>query len=532
MRITNRMMTTNMLNNINRNKNSVNFAGYQYQTQNKIEKPSDDPVVAVRSLKFATQITELEQYLDKNISDAEAWMKVTEDSMTEMNDIFQTIITYCTQAPNGPLDEKNRNSILETMRQYKEQVYALADSDYAGRYVFTGFRTDKALLFDAASVKNNEINNTLYTIKENLSFADINTKSYVKGGAEYAAGTSGDDYAKKAPTLESANRLQLSYADLDKGPKSIVTKAGTDFERNTGLQGITFTNPLNTAQKITLPDGGASGYNLKTVSPTDGDQGACYTAGDKEILFVPETGELIFGKDAYAMAQKYSDISVDYTKSKFSQNDIIPEHYFECNASNIVVNTGGSGYKDEKTTYKNPDTQKIDYEINFSQKLTVNTLAKDAVSTSLGTKIEEIVRLVNETFDITNKITEVNKLIETTTDETEKANLQSLKEQLETEKTLKSEVLRSGFASAITTTQKVQEQLNVALANHGSRDLRLDLTKSRLSDQKISFQTLKDSNDKVDLEDSMINYEQASVIYQASLSCASTVVSKSLLDYL
>ncbi|MEG1741962.1 MAG: hypothetical protein RR237_03685, partial [Acetivibrio sp.] len=310
MRVTNQMMTTNMLNNINRNKINVDTTGYQYSTQNKIENPSDDPVVAVRSLKFRTQITEIAQYLDKNIKDAKSWMSVTEDAMKEMNKVLETMSTYCTQGATDTLETQDRNNIIETLNQFKKQIYEQGNSDYAGRYLFTGFRTDEPLLFDNNSLKEQKINNTLYTIKENLSFGSINNKSFVKGGAAYVAGTPGDDYAKNAPTVESANRLQLSYTNLDKGPDNKVNAGGKDFVRKAGLQEITFTNPLNKAEKITLPDGGASGYTLKTVSSSEGTQGSCYTPGDKEIIFVPETGELIFGKEAYSMAQKHSDFQV------------------------------------------------------------------------------------------------------------------------------------------------------------------------------------------------------------------------------
>ena len=55
MRVTSKMMTTNMLNNINRNKNNMSILGNQYSTQQKIQRPSEDPVVAVRSLKYRSR---------------------------------------------------------------------------------------------------------------------------------------------------------------------------------------------------------------------------------------------------------------------------------------------------------------------------------------------------------------------------------------------------------------------------------------------------------------------------------------------
>ncbi len=70
MRITNKMMTNNVLHNINNNKNLLSTLENQYSTGKKIQKPSDDPIVAVRALKLRTNLAELSQYVEKNIPDA------------------------------------------------------------------------------------------------------------------------------------------------------------------------------------------------------------------------------------------------------------------------------------------------------------------------------------------------------------------------------------------------------------------------------------------------------------------------------
>ncbi len=540
MRVTNQMMTTNMLNNINRNKSNVDTLGYQYATQQKIQKPSDDPVVAVRSLKFRTQITELTQYLEKNIPDATNWMDTTEEAMDSINEVLEKMNTYCNQGANDTLETNDRNTIIETLEQYKTQIYKEANSDYAGRYLFTGYRTDTPLLYDSTSITQEKSTKTVYTIKEELSFSDVTSKTYVKGGAKYTDGTtSADGYAAKAASTGTASRLQLSYTNLDKDQsRTDVSGSGTPatVTRDTGIRSITFTNPSNPSDTITVAGDGTAatgGYTIKTISLSTQPQGECYNPTAKEIVFIPETGELVFGSEAYAMAQTRSDYTAEYTKTNFEEDNIIPEHYFECSASRIVVDTSQtSGYNEEVTQCRNPETQKINYEINFSQKLTVNTLAKDAVPTSIGTKIDEIIRTVNDVYDMDGKISEVEKLIATETDATKVTNLKELKSQLETEKTLKKTILRKNFSSGLTTTKNVQNTVSIALANHGSRYQRLKLTQDRLKDQKTSFTELLDKNDQVELEDSVINYKQAQVVYDASLSCASTVITKTLLDYL
>ncbi|MFW5646258.1 MAG: flagellar hook-associated protein FlgL [Acetivibrio ethanolgignens] len=487
MRVTNLMMTSNTLNNIGRNKRNMFTAANQYETGQKIQRPSEDPVVAVRSLKYRTQLTELTQYVDKNIPDAFSWMDVTESAMKNVNEILTKMNTYCDQGANGTLETYDRNSIIETLQQYKEHIADMNNSDYAGRYVFTGYKTDVPMLFSR------EEKQYTYTIDETFAFADIEATSYVKGGARYDAAKNADDYAKQAPTLEMAQKIKLTYQNTDtEKPKVFI--GGTDV-----------------SGKIVS----------KSLSEP---AGACYTAGADEIIYVKETGELILGENLYKEAQKTDSIQVSYEKTNFEKGDVRPEHYFKCTAKNNVTGT--------TVQYAPPEIQKIQYEVNFSQMLTVNTLGKDAIPTYISSKIDELIKNVNQVFDMDKELTEVNKLIETEKDATKLETLKQLKEQLSTEQALKKKVLQNAFASGLTMTQKAEEQVNIALSNHGSRYLRLQLTEDRLSNQKTDFKEMLTNNDYVDMETAIINYKNAGTAYNASLACAATIVKNTLLDFL
>ena len=56
----------------------------QMATQKKINRPSDDPVVAIRALRLRSNVTEVTQYYSKNIPDAESWVSVTEGALDKM----------------------------------------------------------------------------------------------------------------------------------------------------------------------------------------------------------------------------------------------------------------------------------------------------------------------------------------------------------------------------------------------------------------------------------------------------------------
>lgn len=112
----------------------------------------------------------------------------------------------------------------------------------------------------------------------------------------------------------------------------------------------------------------------------------------------------------------------------------------------------------------------------------------------------------------------------------EKLNL--IKEGLTKQKELAEEEMTKAFENGVDQMQKYQEQIALAKADAGNRDARLQLTKSRLTEQKANFTKLKSENEDVDLEEVVIGYSAAELVYNASLTAASKVVQKTLLDFL
>jgi flagellar hook-associated protein 3 FlgL len=67
MRITNSMMINNTLSNINNNKTKMDQLNTQLATKKKIQRPSEDPITAIRALRYRSTLSEISQYLDRNI---------------------------------------------------------------------------------------------------------------------------------------------------------------------------------------------------------------------------------------------------------------------------------------------------------------------------------------------------------------------------------------------------------------------------------------------------------------------------------
>lgn len=500
MRITNKMMTTNCLNDINKNKNSLNKLQQQYSTGKKISTPSEDPVVAVRALKLRSNYVELTQYLEKNIPSAQSWMDQTEGALTNVNTLLTTAYEQFTQGANDTLSVEDRDSIMKNLQEIVKQVYQEGNTQYAGRYVFSGYKTDTSLSFteDTTHLK--------YEITETFSGKDITPVTYVTNGysvGDYDATNPDASKFDTTPTTVEAYRIRLSYKDIT------VAAGQTEIE---------YTIPGSTTP-------------LKATIVSSDDANAYVVADGQKAHFIPETGELIFSKSQYDTYSKLGDgeISITYNKDSFNQFDLRPEHYFDVNVTDTTKNPADSGYY---TEYK-VETQKIDYEINFGQKLTVNTEGKDCLDHTLAREVEELSAIVYKMSSLEADIAEVkSKLSEENISDNQKEALTKLQEQLETQYTLQSKIMSDRFAKGMTTIKGLQDQVNASVSDLGARYTRLELTESRLQDQQTELEDLISTNEDADMVETVIKYNSQQTIYNAALSVAAKAVKNSLLDYI
>lgn len=499
MRITNRMMTNNMLSNINKNKQNVSRLEEQYSTGKKILKPSDDPIVTVRALKLRTNLTELEQYYDKNIPDAISWMDVTEGSLSTINEILRQINTHCIQGSSDSLTATNRASIVQNLVEMKNQIYQEGNTNYAGRYVFTGYKTDSPLTFMEKT------DHLIYDITENFTGDQIQMISRVSGSYSLK------DYEDIAidfqdpPQMENTYRIKLSYDNLE----------------NMIIDSIRFTKPV--------PNGESEEQtpitNINTISAYDPD---AYKPNDTPpgVNFIYETGEIVLHESIYEELRLADNIELSYTKTSFEKGELKPEHYFNC------LMTDANKPEQPQISFTK-EKQEIQYEVNYNQMLTINTEGSDAISHRIGRDIDDILKSVDDVIQAEGKIIEIKKRLEDVNlTEEQVLRYEKMLEQFETELELKKEVMQTSFSRGITSSNKEQDKVNVAIADLGSRQFRLKLTENRLASQKVDFKELMSKNEDVDIVDTIINFNAAQMIYNSSLSAASKVVQNTLLDFI
>lgn len=490
-------MTNNMMGNINKNKVNMNTLEQQYSTGKKIQRPSDDPIITVRALKLRTNLSELNQYYEKNIPDAMSWMDVTESALSTVNDVLEQINTYCVQGSTDTLTANDRSSITQNLEQMKRQIYQEGNTNYAGRYVFTGFKTDSPLIFTE------DTNNLNYDITEDIAGEQIQVGSKVVDSYLVTDFDKPSVTFEDAPQLVNTYRIQLSYDKLENIP----------------MTSISYTKSVAGGAPVEQ----APFTNIATLSAQDPN---AYSPEADEAHYIYETGEIILGKDAYEELRTADNMKITYNKKDFTDGDLKPEHYFNC------VMTDSLKPEQEPITFTKTK-QQIQYEINYNQKLTINTEGSDAITHKIGRVIDDILNNVNEVVLTENRIAEIGKRLEDTNlSEADKKRYQAMLGQMDTELELKKEIMQKSFERVITSSSDEQDRINTTLADLGSRHVRLDLTENRLSSQKVDFEDLLSKNEDADMVDTVIKYNSAETIYNASLFAAAKVVKNTLLDFL
>lgn len=539
MRITNNMMLRTTKANIYGNKENVNTLNNQMSSQKKIQRPSEDPVIAIRALRLRGNLNEVNQYYEKNIPDAEAWLNVTETSLNNMKSIFEDVRTQCVYGSTGTLTSDDRKAILTNLTKLREQVYAEGNTDYAGRTVFTGFRTNCNLTFMG------EEPNTKYQIQETFEWQDIEEgHRYYKGEAVVPT----DADIKNNTTIGelermSTDRIRFSYGGMD--VEEVQDANGNVTKEIVGLS-LSYTDgTLDASGKLVYQNldgmatetGNAKVTTYATVEEWKNASAAGTfenAVGDNDIVIIAETGEMLLGKDV-TTAIKSNDyqIAVDYQKTGFSKGELRPEYYFNC--TDITDPKPENHKVFEKYDASGKEiSQDINYLIASNQNLNINTNASDVLDASAGRDVDEMINAVQYSMNAHDKVDQIKRLqgLEEYASDEDQAKIQEWLDAAQKEADYADDNLKRLYNTYIGNFDGYLTSVNLAITTVGSKGDQLELTQTRVSNQQLTFEELKSSNEDRELSDIIIDYTSAYTAYQRSLQAASKINQNTLLNYI
>lgn len=141
MRIADKMATTQVDRNIQKNRTEMSTLQNQAATQKRINKPSDDPLAATRVLAARTDENSYKQYL-QNIVQAKSFIEYSEQALGELNEaLVRAKELAIGQASDAGASDETRRITAEEISQIYQQSVQVGNRKLGDRYIFAGQQT-------------------------------------------------------------------------------------------------------------------------------------------------------------------------------------------------------------------------------------------------------------------------------------------------------------------------------------------------------------------------------------------------------
>lgn len=570
MRMTNKIMRNNSAYNINQNKILQDKLTNQMTTQSKIVRPSDDPVVAIRALRLRSNVTAVTQYNDRNAKDADQWLALTADAMDTVDQVLTDLYEKTTTAPNKNLTSSELRILMSQMKQLTSEFYSCANVDYAGRYVFSGYRTDLPVTFTEEDIKEMQLHPVSYNIDEKFGFDDISKISYTDyGKVADMQNNITDPTASYEQNVKNSTlyRFRISYNDLDSLGTEMKDENGNMV--SAGRQ-LTFTMPDGTTVRVQADknaDGsvkiGADGNPELIQVDADGNPITTPAFAVKEfanqeeaykavantnpkftgIAYIPSSGEMVFSKEFYdknfseaAFNNSSTGFQVNYDKSSWQNGDINPVHYFKCIETKNTADPDDTpvwrktAYNTQRDEGRNQD---IYYDVGYNQQIQVNTRADEIFTHNVQRDMDDFDYYLKQLEDIETLQSDLEKKLQACEEGT--AQYKDLELRLEGAKKAGAYIrdnIHTRFENQITNYQQYMDDSRVAMTDSATRRSRLELISTRLTNQKATFKELQQDNEGIDITEVAVELTASELTYNAALMATGKIMQTNLMNYI
>lgn len=141
MRVTQSMLSNNMLRNLSSSYGKMGDLQRQVETGKKVNRPSDDPVVVMKGINYRTALGKIEQY-ERNIGEVNNWLDTSDNTLDKVNAALQRTNDLLVQAANGTTTEEDRDKIKAELKQLRQHVQDMSNTKIGEKYIFSGTKTN------------------------------------------------------------------------------------------------------------------------------------------------------------------------------------------------------------------------------------------------------------------------------------------------------------------------------------------------------------------------------------------------------
>ena len=207
MRVTQSMLSGNMLRNLNNSYGKMSKLQDQLASGSKITRPSDDPVIAVKGMGYRRDLGKVEQYT-RNMNEVNSWLDTSNEALDQVSSVLIRVKELIVQAANDTNTADDRLKINTEIEQIRLQLQDIANTEVAGSHIFSGTKTDSPLF------SNGKINKAPIVNSEEV-------KIEISSGIQLTVNTDGteiftmiDDFMKEVSDLlnSGASSAEISSA--------------------------------------------------------------------------------------------------------------------------------------------------------------------------------------------------------------------------------------------------------------------------------------------------------------------------------
>jgi flagellar hook-associated protein 3 FlgL len=140
-RITQGMLNQTLLYDLRNVTTQLSTSEQQLSSGYKLNQPSDDPYGASQALKLRADLASNQQY-QSNVQDANSWQNVADTALGDIGDAIQRARDLVLQGANDTNDSGDRQAIVTELNQLIDSIKTDGNTQYAGRYIFSGTKTN------------------------------------------------------------------------------------------------------------------------------------------------------------------------------------------------------------------------------------------------------------------------------------------------------------------------------------------------------------------------------------------------------
>lgn len=144
MRVTQSMLSSNMLRNLSSSYNKMGKLQEQLSSGKKVNRPSDDPVTVMKGMGYRMQVDKVEQY-QKNLGEVNNWLDSTDDALDGVGQILNRLTELTVDAANDTKTPEDRQKIVKEVEQLQLQMRDMGNTKVGDKYLFSGTKTGEPL---------------------------------------------------------------------------------------------------------------------------------------------------------------------------------------------------------------------------------------------------------------------------------------------------------------------------------------------------------------------------------------------------